>query len=589
VRRVSLILGFAVLFAGCASHSQFSQTPFLPNAATDSGAAATGTAGTGVNAAGTGTLTLRVRIGVQPDYISPSTKAMSVKISGPTRVKMTVAGLTVNANGCSSKLMTLQCALTIPGLSNCPSKKNCYTATVSTYDGWNAAKNRIPGTANVLSRNEAFGFSIQGGNTVIPIVLYGVPRSVAFLPSAGSSLTGTQAAGFVEPKCSASAQDVSVIGVDIQGNYILGVGAPAVTITSNAPTQLSVAKSGTNTFVLTPPSAPNYAYGNFTTHMTLTATPNAKAGRKPASATVNVSYSGDICGVITEFTSPTASSQPAGMTAGPDGNMWFTENTAGKVARITLTGTITEFPIPEASAQPAAIVTGPDGNLWFTEPRNSIVGKVTTSGIFSQYPTPTLNATPFFIAVGPDGNLWSTETNASNVAKITTSGTMTEYPTPTANSAPFGITLGPDGNLWFAERNVGQIAKATTTGTIAEYPIPSGSSSTPYGIATGADGALWFSEFQNNAIGRITTLGTVFPEYPLPQPGSGPGFPTLGPDGAVWFSELAGGRLGRITTAGAIIEYTVPTPMSEPAIIAVGPDGALWFTEIAGNKVARLR
>jgi virginiamycin B lyase len=571
-----MVLGVAALIAGCAAHGQLGQSAFLPNVAQQSAAA------------GAGSLTLSVSIGLQPDYISPSTKAMSVRISGPTRV-LTIAGLTVNANGCKSKLMTLQCALKISGLTSCPSKKNCYTAIVNTYDRYNAAKNRIPPAAKVLSRNEAFGFSIQGGNTVIPIVLYGVPQSVAFLPGTGSSLTGTQAAGFIEPKCSASPQTVTALGVDTKGNYILGVGAPTMSMSSNMRSQLAVSKSGTNTFVLSPPTAPNYAYGNFTTHLTVTATPNVNAGRKPATATVDVSYSGDICGVITEFTSPTGASQPAGITRGPDGNMWFTENAVGKVARITLRGTITEFPIPAPSASPTGIVTGPDGNLWFAEPGNSSVGKITTSGIISQYPTPTQSASPFFITVGPDRNLWFSECTASNVAKITTRGTITEYPTPTQSSRPFGITTGPDGSLWFAERGVGQIGKATTTGTITEYSIPSGPSSSPFGIVTGADGALWFGAVQANNIGRITTAGTIFPEYPAPEPFSYPAFPTLGPDGAVWFSEFEGNRIGRITTAGVFLEYAVPTPASQPAIIAVGRDGALWFTELTGNKVGRLR
>ena len=35
------------------------------------------------------------------------------------------------------------------------------------------------------------------------------------------------------------------------------------------------------------------------------------------------------------------------------------------VGRITTAGVLTEFPV--AGAQPNGIVTGPDGNLWFTE------------------------------------------------------------------------------------------------------------------------------------------------------------------------------------------------------------------------------
>src|SRR5262245_15714163 len=53
--------------------------------------------------------------------------------------------------------------------------------------------------------------------------------------------------------------------------------------------------------------------------------------------------------VVSEFTVPTASSQPTAGTHAPDGNFWFTEQAGNKIARITPTGIITEFPIPTAN------------------------------------------------------------------------------------------------------------------------------------------------------------------------------------------------------------------------------------------------
>jgi streptogramin lyase len=40
-------------------------------------------------------------------------------------------------------------------------------------------------------------------------------------------------------------------------------------------------------------------------------------------------------GTVREFNVPTASSMPEGITAGPDGNLWFTEQLAGEIGRIT--------------------------------------------------------------------------------------------------------------------------------------------------------------------------------------------------------------------------------------------------------------
>ena len=57
-----------------------------------------------------------------------------------------------------------------------------------------------------------------------------------------------------------------------------------------------------------------------------------------------------------------------GITAGPDGNLWFTEHDADKIGMINpTTHAITEFPVPTANADPNGISAGPDGNLWFTE------------------------------------------------------------------------------------------------------------------------------------------------------------------------------------------------------------------------------
>jgi streptogramin lyase len=55
---------------------------------------------------------------------------------------------------------------------------------------------------------------------------------------------------------------------------------------------------------------------------------------------------------ITEFTIPTELSGPASITVGPDGALWFTENEANKIGRITtlcsphldVTGRFYDFP-----------------------------------------------------------------------------------------------------------------------------------------------------------------------------------------------------------------------------------------------------
>ena len=74
-------------------------------------------------------------------------------------------------------------------------------------------------------------------------------------------------------------------------------------------------------------------------------------------------------GVITHFSAGlTSNALPQGITAGPDGNLWFTEKSKEGIGRITPAGVITEFTAGlTADSGPNGIAAGPDGNLWFTE------------------------------------------------------------------------------------------------------------------------------------------------------------------------------------------------------------------------------
>ena len=56
---------------------------------------------------------------------------------------------------------------------------------------------------------------------------------------------------------------------------------------------------------------------------------------------------------------------------------------------------ITEFPVPfestVAGTFPERIAAGPDGNLWFTEDQTNHIGRMTTAGALTEFPVPTTN------------------------------------------------------------------------------------------------------------------------------------------------------------------------------------------------------
>jgi len=268
---------------------------------------------------------------------------------------------------------------------------------------------------------------------------------------------------------------------------------------------------------------------------------------------------------FTEFPIPTLGSAPIGITAGPDGALWFTDELGKIIRRITTAGSITEFPVPTANIQLWGITVGGDGALWFTERPNKI-GRITTAGTLTEFPI-LADSDPIDIAAGPDGALWFTEVHGNKIGRITTAGTITEFFLPTAGSEPFGITSGPDGALWFTESGSGgnKIGRITTTGSITEFPVPTPNSG-PRGITVGPDGALWFTEINNvsNKIGRITTTGAIT-EFPIPTANSDPWGITPGPDGALWFTENFSNKIGRVSTpasTSALLAAVLPSSRS---------------------------
>ena len=303
---------------------------------------------------------------------------------------------------------------------------------------------------------------------------------------------------------------------------------------------------------------------------------------------------------------------PRGITKGPDGNMWFTEYGADRIGRITPDGTITEFSIgitppsgPAAAdfrdAAPRSIVTGADGNLWFTEQTADRIGRITPDGTITEFgagitPSPNQSlpgvhqyqlAQPGDITKGPDGNVWFVEQLASRVGRITPEGVITEFPVPVEPPTfdNYGreqyritrvdtITSGPDGNVWFSEQAGG--------------PPMAGNH-----LANGA-----------GAVGRITPSGEItqfsdqFKPGP-PDPNADPGVEpepspaglrgiAKGPDGNLWLLEMTG--LVRITPSGQVTEFPAEFDLDvigDEAMV-VGSHGTFWFRDGQGRDITRI-
>jgi len=157
---------------------------------------------------------------------------------------------------------------------------------------------------------------------------------------------------------------------------------------------------------------------------------------------------------LPEFPNNTVAAMSA-IRTGPDGNLWLgiTPITGPpKMYRVSPSGQITGFVLPNAADGVIDIVAGPDGAIWFTEESASQIGRITTSGAITEYDLQP-NSGPVGIAVGWDGAIWFTEALTARIGRLS-GGPLRATPVPTLTPALLALlaaTLAASG--WFLSRS----------------------------------------------------------------------------------------------------------------------------------------
>jgi streptogramin lyase len=247
---------------------------------------------------------------------------------------------------------------------------------------------------------------------------------------------------------------------------------------------------------------------------------------------------------------------PAALTTGPDGNLWAsgplydpqTGALAGDfIQRISVTGIVTTFSVGTFSSNPSSITAGPDGNLWFTEPDSNVIGRITPAGQITLFPVPTPGSHPTGIAAGPNGNVWFTEGASRHIGEYFLTGT------PPAPAAATTTTLATD----LAAPSVGQAVHLTATVTSA--------AGTPGGTVTFFDGGTPLGTVGLEAGGHAV-LATAFRtavSHTISAIYNGtPGF---APSSSALLRETVG-LSGTTTTLTASAN---PAPVGQPLVFSV--------------------
>jgi streptogramin lyase len=164
--------------------------------------------------------------------------------------------------------------------------------------------------------------------------------------------------------------------------------------------------------------------------------------------------------------------QPLGLALGPDANIWYTESQSGTIESMTSAGApMFSATLPKSTsticsnnaaktASPDQIVTGPNATVWFSEDCAADVGRITPTGpktgTVTMFPIGD-NDKSHGIVAGPDGNVWIAQ-YAHGIVRVTPAGSIRIYGRGTAIQHAYGIAVGADADLWFADQsgNIGR-------------------------------------------------------------------------------------------------------------------------------------
>ena len=371
-------------------------------------------------------------------FVSPSTRGMTIAIAGPRGFHTNVvAGLTPSSPGCVAGAHATTCTLSAGELAAC-SKRNCYTATIKTYDAVSCTSAcTIPRTAHELSAAQNVGFNVAAGTSNnLTFALGGIPQSISLLPLAPGYLKGDASQLRLWGQTS---QQLIVTPLDADNNAIVGTGAPTIS-----------ASSGAGSLVVSNPSAqaPNVVTLHASTsgtppvvtpgivNLTLTATP---ASGTPVRLTVPVTiahssvYIGNITVLVGYF----------------DGNVTTPSVSIGG-SNTLLTSVIQPIAIDDRGSVYAVngstnaiyeFAPGANGNV---APANVITGANTG-----------LN-TPTGMAVDSAGTVYVSNNGNSTLTEYPAGSSGNVFPSVTVEGAgsllvsPLQIALDPVGNIYVA-------------------------------------------------------------------------------------------------------------------------------------------
>ena len=171
-------------------------------------------------------------------------------------------------------------------------------------------------------------------------------------------------------------------------------------------------------------------------------------------------------GTITQFDVPEEGSAGP-ITAGPDGNLWLLF-AGSRVGKVTPDGAFTLFDVPMEDSASTGITAGSDGDLWFTEGwrGGGDIRRITPTGVFTEFDVPDELGGSYAITSGADDALWFT--TAHGLGRMTVAGQVSAF--DIGGDGVSDIATGPDGNIWFTRWFTGEGEPSNYIGKVVLEP-----------------------------------------------------------------------------------------------------------------------
>jgi len=258
----------------------------------------------------------------------------------------------------------------------------------------------------------------------------------------------------------------------------------------------------------------------------------------------------------------------------PDGAVWFTAQSAGKLGHLDPRTGKSDFIALGPGAAPHGVIIGPDGAAWVTEGGQNAIARVDPATravklfpLPKERPDANLNTATF----DRQGVLWFTGQNGVYGRLDPKVGAMAVFDAP-RGTGPYGITTTPEGRVFFASlagNYLGRIDIETGTTTVLEPPVPRQGARR---VWSDSRGALWITGWNSGDLFRYDSKSDGWKRWHLPGDRPQPCAVYVDDTDAVWVSDWG---------ANAILRFD---PKTERFVSSPLPDSYASVRQLAGRK-----